>query len=117
MNLLGKTLKKLLKQKSKPGFEAKKLKSHPWVEEACVVGTKGKGGGILQAVIITPEPSMLKEIIDDVNKNLEDYQQILEASVWPNEDFPRTPILKIDRKNVLEWVMGKEKNYIFFLLA
>ncbi len=86
----------------------KRLKSHPLVEEACVVGTKREKGEIVHAVIITQKPPMLRQIIDDVNKDLEDYQKILEASVWSDEDFPRTPILKIDRKKVLEWVSAKK---------
>jgi long-chain acyl-CoA synthetase len=86
----------------------KKLKAHSQVCEACVVGVKREQGEVVHAVIITQKLGMLDQIVRETNRNLEAHQQILEASSWPGEDFPRTPILKIDRKKVLEWVMTKE---------
>lgn len=111
LHILGRTAFKIVLPsglKVYPEDVEKKLKSHPLVEEACVVGAKREKGEVVHAVIITQKPSMLRQIIDDVNKNLEDYQKILEASTWPDEDFPRTPILKIDRKKVLEWASKRK---------
>jgi long-chain acyl-CoA synthetase len=89
----------------------KKLKQHSLVEEACLVGIKTEKGEKPHAVIITPKPSQLEQILAEVNQNLEEHQKIFEASVWPEEDFPRTPILKIDRGKVLEWVKDKSTEY------
>jgi long-chain acyl-CoA synthetase len=82
----------------------KKLKQHPLVEEACLVGARAEKGEVSHAVIITSKPSRVERIVAEVNQNLEEHQRIFEASVWPEEDFPRTPIFKIDRSRVLEWV-------------
>jgi long-chain acyl-CoA synthetase len=85
----------------------KKLKQHPLVEEACLVGARAEKGEVPHAVIVTSKPSRVEQIVAEVNQNLEEHQRIFEASVWPEEDFPRTPILKIDRNKVLEWVEKK----------
>ncbi len=111
LHILGRTAFKIVLpdgRKVYPEDLEKKLKSHPLVEGACVVGVKKEEGEVVHAVIITPRPKMLDQIVRETNKNLEAHQQILAASVWPNEDFPRTPVLKTDRKKVLE-VVSKER--------
>lgn len=87
----------------------KKLNAHPQVLESCVVGVKKEQGEVVHAVIITAYPQKLDNIIKDINLKLASHEQILEASLWKEEDFPRTPILKIDRRKVLEVVAGEEK--------
>jgi len=111
LHILGRTAFKIVLPsglKVYPEDIEKKLKAHPWVTEACVVGVERKEGETVHAVIVTQRPKMLGQIIRETNRNLEAHQQILEASVWPSEDFPRTPILKIDRKKVLKWVSGRK---------
>ena len=87
-------------QKVYPEDIEKKLNAHPMVTESCVVGVKKEEGETVHAVVITKHPKKLSEIIKDTNQKLASHEQILEASVWKKEDFPRTPILKIDRKKV-----------------
>ncbi|MBI2040307.1 AMP-binding protein [Candidatus Microgenomates bacterium] len=78
----------------------KKLNAHPLVSESCVIGVKREEGETVHAAIITKYPSKLDTIIRDINQKLASHEQILEWSIWQGEDFPRTPILKIDRKKV-----------------
>lgn len=87
-------------QKVYPEDIEKKLNAHPMVTESCVVGVKKEEGETVHAVVITKHPKKLSEIIKDTNQKLASHEQILEASVWKEEDFPRTPILKIERKKV-----------------
>lgn len=93
-------------QKVYPEDLEKKLNSHPFVKEACVVGIKREEGEVVHAVVITDHPQSLEKIIRDTNLKLASHEQIVEWSLWKNEDFPRTPILKIDRKKVAETVGG-----------
>jgi len=77
-----------------------KLNSHPLVYDSCIVGVKKEIGERVHAVIITKFAKKLPEIIKDTNQKLASHEQILEYSLWHKEDFPRSPILKIDRKKV-----------------
>ena len=104
-------------QKVYPEDIEKKLNAHPLVIESCIVGVKNEEGETVHAVIITKFPNKLSKIIKDTNQKLASHEQILEYSLWQGEDFPRTPILKIDRKKVTqvtlsnpEFVQGKSKD-------
>lgn len=79
----------------------KKLNKHPHVWDSCVIGVKRKEGDVVYAVLITKKRDNLEKIIHEVNKELESHQQIMEYSIWPDEDFPRLSTLKIDRNKVL----------------
>lgn len=83
------------------------LNNHPQVVESCVLGIKRNGGEIVHAVLLLKRGTKIEEIIREVNQQLEAHQQILAFSVWPQEDFPRTPIFKIDRLKVKEWIESK----------
>ncbi len=93
-------------QKVYPEDLEKKLNSHPLVKEACVVGIKREEGEVVHAAIITKRPQQLDKIVKEINAALASHEQILESSLWKDEDFPRTPILKIDRKKVAETIAG-----------
>lgn len=93
-------------QKVYPEDIEKKLNSHPLIAEACVVGVKRKDGEVVHASVITKHPNKLDKIIKQVNGELSSHEQILEYSLWEGEDFPRTPLLKTDKKKVLERVLG-----------
>jgi long-chain acyl-CoA synthetase len=87
-------------QKVYPEDIEKKLNAHPLVVESCVIGIRKEEGEIVHAVVIIKDQSRLSEIIKNVNQKLASHEQIMEYSIWKDEDFPRTPLLKIDRKKV-----------------
>jgi long-chain acyl-CoA synthetase len=76
------------------------LNSHPLVREACVVGLPRVGGESVHAVLLTDHPERAADIVREMNRQLSAHQQIMSHTVWSDEDFPRTPILKIDRRVV-----------------
>jgi long-chain acyl-CoA synthetase len=76
------------------------LNAHPLVRESCVVGLNVEGEETVHAVLLTDAPERAADIVHDANRRLAPHQQIATSSVWPEADFPRTPILKIDRKQV-----------------
>jgi long-chain acyl-CoA synthetase len=76
------------------------LNQHPLVRDSCVVGTKVDGGERVHAALLTEAPEQAGGIIRDTNQRLGDHQQIMAYTVWSEPDFPRTPILKIDRQLV-----------------
>jgi len=76
------------------------LNSHPLVRESCVVGLPRPGGESVHAVLLTDHPERAGQIVRDANRVLSNHEQITSHSVWDGDDFPRTPILKIDRKAV-----------------
>ena len=70
----------------------------------CVVGVKRTEGETVEAVLIsTAGDATVKKAIDEVNARLQSFQHITGWRRWPADDFPRTRLLKIDRKTVQAW--------------
>jgi long-chain acyl-CoA synthetase len=76
------------------------LNRHPLVRDSCVVGIQRDGGETVHAVLLTDAPGRADEVVRAANRQLASHQQIRSYSVWPEADFPRTPILKVDRRAV-----------------
>lgn len=70
----------------------------------CVVGVKHAEGETVEAVIVSDEDdAKVKHAIADINGKLQSFQHITGWQRWPETDFPRTRLLKIDRKAVQSW--------------
>lgn len=82
----------------------KKILEDERVRDACVVAKKLSDGDKIHAFFILKKEvrDELRMIVFDINSRLESKQQITSYEIWPNDDFPRTPTLKIDRKFVYE---------------
>jgi long-chain acyl-CoA synthetase len=78
------------------------LRSFPEVAECAVVGLEGRGGSEVHAVLIPMDRSSdLSRVIGKANERLESHQRIKGWSLWPENDFPRTPsTLKIKRSEI-----------------
>lgn len=81
-----------------------KILDDPRVKESCVVAKKLSNGDNIHVYLILKKGIDVdsKAVISDVNSRLESKQQITSYELWPADDFPRTPTLKIDRKSVYE---------------
>src|SRR3989344_1292211 len=79
-----------------------KIKANKSISDACVLES---GGSIFAYVTLTNSKGgdNLEDIFNEINKNLESKQQVRFFKKWPQEDFPRTFTLKIDRKKVIEF--------------
>ena len=72
------------------------------IRDAAVVGLDGDGGGArVHAVLLTDDASLAEAVIRDANARLAGHQQIRGWTVWPDEDFPRTPSMKVKKRLVL----------------
>ena len=72
------------------------------IRDAAVVGLDGDGGGVrVHAVLLADDASVADSVVRDANKRLAGHQQIRGWSVWPDEDFPRTPSMKVKKRLVL----------------
>lgn len=70
----------------------------------CIVGVKRAEGETVEAVIVSKlDDTRVKQAIDEVNARLQSFQHITGWRRWPADDFPRTRLLKIDRKTVQTW--------------
>src|SRR5205085_11760906 len=67
------------------------------VRESAVIGTEN-----VQAVLILRDHSAdVDELIRRANARLESHQRIRKVSIWPDEEFPRTPsTLKLKRHEI-----------------
>jgi long-chain acyl-CoA synthetase len=73
------------------------------LRDAAVVGLEADGAGTrVHAVLLLDEPALAESIVRDTNASLAGHQQIRGWTVWPDEDFPRTPSLKVKKRLVLD---------------
>lgn len=75
------------------------------VKEICIVGLKGERGESVEAIVLgDAADDVVDDVIRSVNEQLASFQHVDGWRRWPGEDFPRTRLLKVDRRRVLEWV-------------
>lgn len=72
------------------------------VRDAAVVGLTRDGELRVHAVLLTAHPEEAESIVRDANARLTGSQQIRSHSIWPDEDFPRTPTQKVKKRLVLD---------------
>jgi long-chain acyl-CoA synthetase len=73
------------------------------LRDASVVGLDGDGAGAkVHAVLLLDQPELADAIVRDANAGLAGHQQIRGWTVWPDEDFPRTPSMKVKKRLVLD---------------
>lgn len=81
---------------------------HPALKAVCVVGLKRPEGEAVHAVLLADVPdAAVDAAVADINNRLEKYQHIATWERWPEAEFPRTRLLKIDRKAVQQWANQK----------
>lgn len=78
------------------------LNALPQVKDSAVVAARSGGEEVVHAALILKEPSADPAgIVAEANRRLESHQRIRSWSVWPDEDFPRTPsTMKVKRGEV-----------------
>jgi long-chain acyl-CoA synthetase len=76
----------------------------PRFEDLCVVGVKGDQGETVEAVLTSQSSDQeVDAAIAALNAQLASFQHVDGWRRWPEGDFPRTRLLKIDRRKVQEW--------------
>jgi long-chain acyl-CoA synthetase len=78
------------------------LNALPQVRDSAVVALRKGGEELVHAVLILRDPSAEPAaLIANANRGLESHQRIRSWSMWPEEDFPRTPsTMKVKRGEV-----------------
>ena len=78
------------------------LNSIAQVKDSAVVASRRGGEELVHAALILKEPAADPVgIVAEANRHLESHQRIQSWSVWPDEDFPRTPsTMKVKRGEV-----------------
>ena len=78
------------------------LHQFPEIRGSAVVGVRRDGGEQVHAVLILKDPSTdVQALIRRANERLETHQRIRGWSIWPADDFPRTPsTFKVKRHEV-----------------
>ncbi len=82
------------------------------VQDSCVIGLEREGGRVEIHAILLLKPEATVEparIVEQANKNLASYQQIMAWSIWPETDFPRTVTRKIKKNDVIAWLQEQAK--------
>lgn len=75
------------------------------VKDVAVIGIDDEASDKIHPVFILKQPDTdLDLLVAKINGSLTSKQQILSYSIWPEDDFPRTHTLKINRSKVREFV-------------
>jgi long-chain acyl-CoA synthetase len=77
------------------------LRGQPGVTDVVVLGVPRNDVVRIHAVIIEAVPFAARDAVRAANAVLDGRQQILDLTVWPEPDFPRTHTLKVRRPLVL----------------
>jgi long-chain acyl-CoA synthetase len=89
------------------------LNAQPEVLDSAVVGVETPQGLEPYAVIILVRDGADPMVaVRRANQSLNQYQRIRRWVVWPEADFPRTPIRKIRKRDLVEFVMQSEKRAV-----
>jgi long-chain acyl-CoA synthetase len=79
------------------------LARDPRLRDATVVGWQPPRGELrVQAVLLMSDASAADAVVRDANAQLGAHQQIRGVTIWPDEDLPRTPTLKVKKRIVLD---------------
>jgi len=92
-----------------PGDVEAVLIRDPRVRDAAVVGLERPGGDIqVHAVLLLPDPAEADAVVRQANTQLGGHQQVRGFTVWPEDEFPRTPSMKVKKADVLAWIESKD---------
>ncbi len=81
------------------------LNQQPGVEASAVVPLETPSGTeAVAALIFRGSSEQAQAAIDAANTHLTEYQRVRRWKLWPQLDFPRTAIGKIQRQKVTQWV-------------
>ena len=73
------------------------------LRDATVVGWQPPRGELrVHAVLLLDDPAVADAVVRDANAQLGAHQQIRGVTIWPDEDLPRTPTLKVKKRIVLD---------------
>src|SRR4029079_16491501 len=77
------------------------------VRDAAVVGLEKPGGDVeVHAVRILHDPAVPDELVRQANSQLGGHQQVRGFTVWPEDEFPRTPTLQVKKPDILKWIQS-----------
>ena len=77
------------------------------VRDAAVVGLERAGGEVqVHAVLILHDSADADDVVRQANSQLGGHQQIRGFTAWPDEEFPRTPTLKVKKPEILAWIQA-----------
>jgi long-chain acyl-CoA synthetase len=77
----------------------------PRVGDSAVIGLENADGDLqVHAVLLLKDASAAADVVAAANARLGAHQQVRGFSVWPDEDFPRTPTLKVKKADLVAWV-------------
>lgn len=86
------------------------LNAQPEIRDSAVVGIDTvQGPEPFAVLLLRDEGADATAIVKRANQTLSPYQQIRRWSIWPDEDFPRTPTQKIRKPAVMERIKAEEQ--------
>ena len=57
-------------------------------------------------MLILHDPTEADDVVRQANSQLGGHQQIRGVTVWPEDEFPRTPTLKVKKPEILKWILA-----------
>lgn len=84
------------------------LAQDPRLGDSAVIGLEDANGDLqVHAVLLLKDADAGADVVAGANARLGGHQQVRGFSVWPDEDFPRTPTLKVKKAELIAWVRAQ----------
>lgn len=78
------------------------------VRGSAVVGLEKGGRTAIHASLLC-EREICERVVQEANKRLAPHQRIMEWSLWPQPDFPRSATRKVRKGEVIKWLESRGK--------
>lgn len=86
------------------------LNGQPEIRDSAVIGVDtAQGPEPLAVLLLRDAQADAATVVKRANETLSPYQQIRRWTIWPEEDFPRTPTQKIRKPVVMERMKAEEQ--------
>lgn len=93
------------------------IRQDPRVKEAVVVNAAADDSDVVLTALVIPCERVSRdrkidteEILNRVNRVLSSHQRVVKLSVWPENDFPRTPSMKIKRHEIMKTIRRSHRD-------
>jgi len=85
------------------------IQKYSTLSEIVIVGYQSHNSEIVLAVVPqTISHQTIENEIKKINQHLPEFQHIKDYKQWPNQQLPKTKLLKYDRKKIINWLQDQK---------
>ncbi|MGR8934692.1 MAG: AMP-binding protein [Gammaproteobacteria bacterium] len=79
----------------------------PGVHDSAVIGLQRQGRTVIHALLLSDNRDG-DAIVEQANRHLAPHQQIMDWSLWPGADFPRSATRKVKKEELIRYLQNRQ---------